>query len=378
MADKTNKTILFVDDEKQILKALKRLFLRSENRILLAEGGKQALEVLATEKVDMMITDMRMPEMDGHELLVEVKKRYPEIIRIALSGYTDKKVVLSALDKNLAKIYLFKPWNNDEIKQIIDGLFAFEGMLKDKNLLNIINNLDNLPTIPHLYHRITEMVEAENSIEEITACIEEDQAIASRILRIANSAYYGSKTGSIKDAVMFIGLDNIKSIILTNAVYSSTSGNQKELERIWSHSSKTNKILHLIYTKLLKKRLSRDEKSAGLLHNIGEGIILTNIGHLDEELLASIKEMGIGHEHIGGYLMNWWELTLPIIESALFHHQPENPMIVNKELVCAVHLAQAMAWQSMEDKEAGSISMKALEILGISQKDLENLIDRDL
>jgi len=128
MADVSSKTILFVDDEKQILRALKRLFLRSENRILLAEGGKQALEILATEKVDMMITDMRMPEMDGHELLIEVKKKYPEIIRIALSGYTAKKVVLSALDKNLAKIYLLKPWNNDEIKQTIDGLFTFEGM----------------------------------------------------------------------------------------------------------------------------------------------------------------------------------------------------------------------------------------------------------
>lgn len=373
------KTILFVDDEMQILRALKRLFYKSEYHILLANSGKEALELLDGEQVDMLITDMRMPVMDGHELLQIVRGKYPNIIRIALSGYTDKQVVLSALDKNLAKIYMFKPWDNEEMQNVIKNLFIFEAVLKDVRLLDIINNLKNLPTIPKLYNSISLMVENEEPISEIAKCIEGDPAIASRILRIANSAYFGSKTGDIKQAIMFIGLVNVKNIILTNSVYGNEYSNQKEIEETFQHSNFTNLILNDLYSKLLKKNLPNDSKSAGLLHNIGKGIMLMNFKELytkeQNQIIDEIKKLGVSHQKIGCYILNWWELPLPIVESAMFHHSPGNKNIFNKELVAAVHIAQHYAWRFLKKEPQDELSIDAVKILGLNKDEIDTYIE---
>ncbi len=376
-----NKTILFVDDEKQILRALRRLFHTSDYTVLLAAGGLEALALLEKEKVDMLITDMRMPQMDGHELLLRIKSKYPDIIRIALSGYTDKKVVLSALDKNLAKIYLFKPWNNNEIINIIDSLFEFESTLKDSNLLDLVNNLESLPTIPELYLKISQMMENEVPVNIIANAIEEDPAIAARILRISNSAYFGSKTGDIKQAIMFIGLINVKNIILSSTVFKYHGANAKQLEEEFRHSSLTNKLLNVIYSRLMKKVLPNEAKSAGLLHNIGRGVILHNYSGLygtgedEQSINRENAEIGFNHQMIGSYILNWWELPLPIVECAMYHHNPTSGDIINKELVMAVHVAQFYASKSMGLEPEDDLSIEAFEVLGFKQERLEELLE---
>lgn len=377
-----NKKILFVDDEKQILRALRRLFHTTDYEVFLASGGREGLLVLEKEPIDMMITDMRMPEMDGHELLLNVREKYPDVIRIALSGYTDKKVVLSALDKNLAKIYMFKPWNNDEIIGIIDSLFEFEAMLKDINLLDLVNNLENLPTIPKLYNTISDMVEREEPVSAITQCIENDPAIASRILRIANSAYFGSKTGDIKQAIMFIGLVNVKNIILSNTVFNHVGPNARRLEQEFNHSSMTNRILNTLYSKVMKKVLPNEAKSAGLLHNIGKGVILHNFANIyaklgrDDKLLnEEMTKVGFNHQIVGSYILNWWELPLPIVECAMYHHNPTNKDVINKEMVMAVHVAQYYASRKLGMDPEDDLSIEAFEVLGINKEKLEDYVN---
>ena len=215
------KRILFVDDEKQILRALRRLFVQSDYEVSFANSAKEALEILEKNEVELLITDIRMPEMDGFELLREVKANYPLTLRVALSGYTDNNKVFNALEDNLAKIYLFKPWDNRELLNIIDQLFELESLLKNKNLLNLINNVDKLPTVPNLYTELSNLVEKDANVDQISKKIEEDQSIASRVLRVANSAFYGAKTGSISQAIMYIVLINVKNIVLSNAIFTS-------------------------------------------------------------------------------------------------------------------------------------------------------------
>lgn len=376
-----NKRIMFVDDERQILRALKRLFHTTEHELLIANSGKEALEKLKTEHVDMLITDMRMPEMDGHQLLMHVKELYPKTIRIALSGYTDKKIVMSALDKNLAKIYLFKPWNNDEIIGIINGLFEFEKRLNDTNLLDFIKDIENLPTVPKLYSTISEMVEEERAVSDIAKSIENDQAIASRILRISNSAYFGAKTGDVNQAVMFIGLANVKNIILSNTVFGQQGNNVTQLGIEFKHSGVTNRIFNTMYSKLLKVPLANDSRSAGLLHNIGKGVLLLNseknIYKSDQEKKAmalELEALGVTHQQIGGYLLNWWELPLPIVEAAMFHHNPNSKEIVNKQLVNAVHVAQYYAWQVMGSQAEDDLIPSALDFLHITQSGIDKML----
>lgn len=376
-----NKRILFVDDERQIRKAMKRLFAHTEYDLLIADGGVEALEILKTETVDMMITDMRMPEMGGDQLLCKVRHAYPDIIRVALSGYTDKNIVLSVLDNNLAKIYMFKPWDNDKIMEILDGLFKFEDVLRDNKVIQFIKELDNFPTLPDLYVKVTKMVEEEKTVGQIAQVIEEDQAIASRILRISNSAYYGAKTGDIQQAIMFIGLANVKNIILSTAVFGQGGPNMRSLKLEFKHSSLTNRLINQVYNKILKETLPNEAHSAGLLHNIGKGVLLMN---MEENIYAAPEDLsvlekedaffGVNHQHVGGYLLNWWELPLPIVEAAMYHHKPLAPEIINKQLVGIVHLAQYYAWALMGEESEEELYLQVFEALNIAREDLEQMV----
>ncbi|MCK4377834.1 MAG: hybrid sensor histidine kinase/response regulator [Deltaproteobacteria bacterium] len=107
-------TILFVDDETRVLKSIKRGLIGEPYDCLFALSGMEALEIMASRPVQVIITDMRMPEMNGLELLREVRKRYPETIRMVLSGYAQTNTVLAAVNEGYVYRYITKPWRLDE------------------------------------------------------------------------------------------------------------------------------------------------------------------------------------------------------------------------------------------------------------------------
>ncbi len=383
------KRILFVDDEKQILRALKRLFVSSDYEVHFAESGEKALQLIESNDFDLLVTDIRMPEMDGLELLRQVKSESPLTLRVALSGYTDNKKIYSALEDNLAKLYLFKPWDNKELTSLIDRLFELEDILKDKKLLNLINNLDELPTVPDLYAELCRMVEENADIEAIAKKLEEDQSIASKLLRVANSAFYGAKTGSISQAIMYIGLINVKNIVLSNGIFTSL-GIDRDLQRmLWEHVNLTNRLMNAIYQKCLFKKVPNMFASAGLLHDIGRVIIYQYFMEEFKEALNIMKEnpnksiveienetIGVDHQKIGGYLLNWWEIPVPIIEAALFHHDPLNDAVMNKELVCVVHIANYYSWKMLDDQSSSqALKVDVLDYLRIEEDNLNRVID---
>ena len=383
------KKILFVDDEKQILRALKRLFVSSDYEVHFADGGERALELVKEQDFDLLVTDIRMPEMDGIELLRQVKDASPLTLRVALSGYTDNKKIYSALEDNLAKLYLFKPWDNKELTSLIDRLFELEDILKDKKLLNLINNLDELPTVPDLYAELCRMVEENADIETIAKKLEEDQSIASKLLRVANSAFYGAKTGSIAQAIMYVGLINVKNIVLSNGIFTSL-GLDRDLQRsLWEHVNLTNRLMNAIYQKCLFKKVPNLFASAGLLHDIGRVIIYQFFMDEFKDVLEEVKSspersineieteiIGVDHQKIGGYLLNWWEIPVPIIESALFHHDPLNDAVMNKELVSVVHISNYYSWKLLKDETSSQVlNLEVYNYLGIKEENVLKVIE---
>jgi response regulator RpfG family c-di-GMP phosphodiesterase len=108
-------TLLFVDDEASILSSLRRLFRPHGYRILTAGGGAEGLGVLAKESVDLVISDMRMPEMDGAQFLEQVRDRWPGVVRILLTGYADIASTVAAINRGEIYRYIAKPWDDNEI-----------------------------------------------------------------------------------------------------------------------------------------------------------------------------------------------------------------------------------------------------------------------
>jgi putative nucleotidyltransferase with HDIG domain len=115
MSEQSTATLLFVDDEASILASLRRLFRPHGYRILIASGGAEGLKVLESEKVDLVVSDMRMPEMDGAQFLEQVRDRWPDVVRILLTGYADISSTIAAINRGEIYRYIAKPWDDNEI-----------------------------------------------------------------------------------------------------------------------------------------------------------------------------------------------------------------------------------------------------------------------
>ncbi|AGF56207.1 HD-like signal output (HDOD) protein [Clostridium saccharoperbutylacetonicum] len=374
--------ILFVDDEAQILKACRRLFVDSKYDVITAQSGEEALNILKDEEIDIIVSDMKMPYMSGYELLSKVKELYPDIIRIILSGFSDEKVVFEALQKNIAKLYILKPWENDVLINTLEKVLQLEKVLKNNNILKLINKAEELPTIKTSYEKIIKTIDSEKEIHKIVEAIEGDYSIASKLLHIVNSSYYGIKTGSVQRAVSYLGVDNIKNIVIASAFIDSLKFDprySKRLALLWKQSFVSNRIFNIIYNEFLNKKIPEIAMTAGLLCNVGIVFMINFYKDTYIEMFDSIKKkgeditelenkvFGTNHQEIGGYLLRWWDIPIPVVEAAIYHHNPFDDNIINKEITCIAHIAEKYAWDVLEEIYIGKFSENVFEVLGIDK-----------
>lgn len=138
-----NSTLLFVDDERNILSSLKRLFRPLGYRIFLANGGAEGLEILRQEQVDLVISDMRMPEMDGAEFLEKVAAQWPDTVRLLLTGYADIASTIAAINKGKIHQYISKPWNDNDIKITVEQALKFRLLEAERDELLELSHKQN-------------------------------------------------------------------------------------------------------------------------------------------------------------------------------------------------------------------------------------------
>jgi len=150
---KPSRTLLLVDDEPNIVAALRRLFRRDGHVILTASSGPEGLDVLAKNKVDVIISDQRMPGMTGVEFLRAAKAIYPDTIRIVLSGYTELQSVTDAINEGAVYRFITKPWEDDALREHVQNAFEFKELLEENQQLNIkirASNQELVATNRHL------------------------------------------------------------------------------------------------------------------------------------------------------------------------------------------------------------------------------------
>jgi DNA-binding NtrC family response regulator len=130
------RIVLIVDDEPNLLMSLKRLLSEEPYETLFADSAKQALEILQQNEVHVIISDLRMPDMSGVKLLASVREKYPYIIRLVLSGHTDVKNVLEAINQGVIFRFIPKPWgSDDELKITIRQAIEYYDLHSDRELL---------------------------------------------------------------------------------------------------------------------------------------------------------------------------------------------------------------------------------------------------
>lgn len=136
-------TLLFIDDEVNILSALKRLFRPLGYRILTAESGSEALALLEKENVDLAICDMRMPQMNGAEVLEQICIKWPDVVRILLTGYSDITSTIAAINRGEIYRYISKPWDDNDIVLIVHDALERKHLLAEKQRLDTLTQRQN-------------------------------------------------------------------------------------------------------------------------------------------------------------------------------------------------------------------------------------------
>ncbi len=383
------KKILLVDDESEVLMALSRMFPETDYEIFTAESGMDALSLIEANHIDMVISDMHMPVLDGYKLLSVIKEKYPKIIRIILSGYAEEKPMFRALLHNVAKLYVFKPWNNNELLQNVDKLFSDEVVLNSDGLMKLIEDNCCSFDIPENCRKLISLIETED-LDGFVKELEQEPEISALLLEVVNSAVYGVMPKSIHKAASYIGLHNLKSFmhwacIMRTLEEAKAEGFEPGL--LYQQAYLTNRIFLFFYETFLHKQPPEAAMFAGLMHNIGLILLIKNLqksgaytasGQSADEYFLELGDYMISHQEAGGHFLETWDLPFPMYEVALYHHRPGDPGIVNSELVSAVHIAQHYAWRALGAENLPAISEQVFEQLEVSQSDFEKRLARYL
>lgn len=354
--------VMFVDDETQILKGITRMLACAdvEWEVMTATNGLAALELLAEEPVNVLISEMKMPGMDGAELLEEVSQRYPDTVRIVLSGQAGKEAVYRAIAP--MHQYLSKPCDADVLRETISRACALRQLLDSMKSHEFLGRISSLPSVPSLYQEVVAEIESEQgTVARVGEIVAQDPAMTAKILQLANSAIFGlrSKTTSAVQAASFIGLDVLKSLVLSLEVFRSFEGTTATSLNIEAFTSHCLRVASIGRTIAKCEGLDRNDSgevfTAGLLHDVGKLILAANApdrfsaainkSNADSiPIVVAEKELfGLGHDEIGGYLLALWGLPQSIVEGVAFHHRSDDCCGTTLTTSAVVYLANFLA-----------------------------------
>ncbi|MGB5584428.1 MAG: response regulator [Gammaproteobacteria bacterium] len=352
------KRILFVDDESNILQGLKRMLRgqRKEWEMHFAESGKQALELMEHDHFDAIISDMRMPGMDGAELLSKVKEQHPNTVRFILSGHSDHELVMRSVGPSHQ--YLSKPCEPEVLKSTLADAFALRELLASESIRTLVAGMSSLPSLPTIYTAVVEQLQSEDaSIHSIGNLIEQDPGMTAKVLQLVNSAYFGlgRHISSPSEAASFLGLDVIKGLVLSESVFSQFD---EEVVKSASLEAIRSRCLHVATSarKIAKAECASDVVCdqaylGGLLHDMGILVLASKspdeyvraselARQKDMDLYTAEKQVfGTTHAEIGAYMLGLWGIDDDVVASVAYHHKPSNLPNEKFSALTAVYVA---------------------------------------
>jgi HD-like signal output (HDOD) protein len=358
--------VLFVDDDPEVLANLRHLLHRQEREwdMVFASDPEAALEELAIEPADVVVSDMRMPGMGGSGLLARVRDLYPGAARIVLSGDTDNDVARQALP--FAHQYLGKPCRTEQLVEAVNRTASLYTHLDDPVLRGIVSSLDRLPTVPHVYLEITRLAsEPEVTLDVLAATVERDPALVAKILQMGNSAWFGRqrRLTSVRDAVQYLGTDVLRGLALGGQAFGTMTIAPFEgfsLEGLQRHSLHTARLA----ARLLEGQKGvQDVFTTAMVHDIGQVVLAAGRRKEFEEVRRRAKvehrpfheveydTFGTTHAGIGAYLLGMWGLPFPMVEATAYHHSPRRVANGERRLLAAVHLADVLISTAEPDRE---------------------------
>jgi len=353
------RRVLFVDDEPRFLEGLRRLLRtqRDQWEIACAPSGESALALMEASPFDVIVSDMRMPGMDGAALLSLVREKYPQVVRIILSSQAELSTALRVVP--VAHQFLSKPCDAQMLRVAIERACHLKALLHDDSIRSMVGGLGELPSLPRTYHALTlELADPNTSIQKVAAIVEFDVGIAAKILQLVNSAFFGIARSitNIQGAVGYLGVSTLRSLVLSVEVFRVFAPKGPiqgfSLEDLQRHARLTS---YLAARLPVPSHLVDITMVAGILHDVGKLIMAWKLTGRFKKLMAEAeqeqcplykveeREYGFSHAEIGAYLLGLWGLPYAVVEAVALHHAPDRVPHQNFDAASAVYIANLLA-----------------------------------
>ena len=373
--------ILFVDDELNVLQAMRRSLhsMRNEWTMDFVLGGAEALTALKAAGADVIVSDMRMPGMDGWQLLTEVKKLYPQTVRLILSGHAEATSIMRAV--GIAHQYIAKPCDSAAIKDAVLQTQNLRHLVSTDQLAALVGEVGTLPSAPKAFQEILACLQQPKaSVADAARIVGRDVAMTANIMKMVNSAFFGARQPIMTTAraVAYLGMDTLGALVLGHSVFKSghpTGIAGFSLERLLDHSLQTGIAARSIA--LQEKFTPADAEKAflaGVLHDVGKIVFATRKlapSELAEAGEHGAVEMDAHHAEVGAYLLGLWGFPNTIVEAVAFHHRPSTVSDQGLSLAGLVHIADYLVHQKdsgSPDARARSLEPEFLERRGLLEK----------
>jgi putative nucleotidyltransferase with HDIG domain len=362
--------VLFVDDDPNILQGLQRLLrpMRREWEMSFALGPRDAVALFDQAPFDVVVSDMRMPDMSGAELLARIRDTHPSVARIILSGHSQMESAVHSA--GIAHQFLAKPCDAEALRATILRVLALRNLLHDPTLARLVAGIGSLPSLPASYAAINDELASEDpSLQRVAEIISKDIAMSAKVLQLVNSAFFGlaRRVETIEQAVTLLGTEIIKSLVLSNAAFSQFRPVSTRFlaERLWNHSL----LVGSIAAKIAKaegadKSVVGAALQAGILHDLGQLILATHLPQQFDVALEAAKArevplfeteretIGATHAQVGAYLLGLWGLPDSTVEAVAFHHEPASCTLRTFAPLTAVHAANALLHSGVDGPES--------------------------
>ena len=330
--------VLFVDDDLSVLGGLRRMLRAHRDRFetVCASSGAEALATMEAMTFDVIVTDIRMPVMDGGQLLEVVREQHPDTVRIVLSGQLDDASAVRLAV--LAHQFLSKPCEFDVLVDAIERSCGIRSRLVDPELREALGRLDALPSPRPTLRRLTDSLRrGDSSVDEVTELIHNDPAITAKLLQLVNSAFFGlpRQVGDVRDAVVYLGLGMIRDLVAAADVFHAFEDDDRIDRAIYAQIRSD-----CVRAAEIAAQLSGQEPDAcvaSVLHDVG---LLALAVCLPDELARTVDTarrtrtplhvveadlFGTTHADIGAYLLTLWGFRDEVVEAVAYHHSaPEH------------------------------------------------------
>ena len=259
-----------------------------------AGSGAEALEVMAREPFDAIVSDMRMPGMSGVELLNEVGKLYPETLRFILSAFADRDLIMTCVWGTHQ--FIAKPFDPATLVSTVQRALALGVWLSNHELKELVSQMGNFPSLPATYLEVLKQLESpEASVQNISDVIARDLAVTAKLLQMVNSAFFGlpQKLTNPFDAVSILGINTVKSLVLCIQVFThfdKLKRSKFSMDTLWAHSMRVaNSAKRIALAETKDQQMADEAFTAGLMHDIGKLVLASNLPERYNDVLESTR-----------------------------------------------------------------------------------------